>query len=369
MKPRLLLAGVFASLMITGLGLLARWPARADGGIQPAGGQSDLGLVHLAQVDVGGPAHAVTVQGDYAYVAVGDVTALGNHRLVVVNVSDPTEPQAVGQTEDFSYIHGIYVTGTHAFVAAGIAGLRVLDISDPTAPVEVGSYGKGAGDIFVLNSTAYVATDNEGLYILDVSDPTAPRQIGHVGGLSAGDYCNYESVIARGHYAYTAAGTCRLIIFDVSDPGHVQEVGRSQDSGPGYRDAYLSGDYIYAPEGGWHGGSSVHIIDISDPTQPQFVAAAGFGGVANGISGAGTHVYVGTYDDLSTPGGLHVLDISNPAAPQEVLFYALKKGGVRDVFAKGDTVFLAEGENGLEIARLQPMPFKAFLPFVSLSRQ
>jgi len=163
----------------------------------------------------------------------------------------------------------------------------------------------------------------------------------------------------------------------VSDPAHAREVGRyhSPYSHPGYEADYLSGDYIYALIGwGGHGGCAItsgDTINISDAAQPQRVAGMGDVGVGAvlGISGAGTHVYVTAADDRCHPGGLHVLDISNPAAPQEILFYALRQGRASDVSARGDTVFLAEEENGLEIARLQPMPFKAFLSLVSVVHQ
>jgi hypothetical protein len=362
MKPRLLIAGVLAFVMITGLGVLMRWPAWADSGAQPATAQGDLGLVHLAQVDVGGSAYAVTAQGDYAYVAVRKDEVHPTYSLVIADISVPTAPRVVGHSVGTG---DVVVTGTHAYFTDGY-GLHVLDVSDPTAPVEDGSYDvKRAYYLFVLNSTAYVVVFNEGFYILDISDPTAPRQLGVVPVPDNGGYpADLRAVIARGRYAY-ALGNQGLTIFDVSDPAHAREVGRYPPPPygfPGYEAAYLSGDYIYALIGwGGHGGCAItsgDTINISDAAQPQRVAGMGDVGVGAvlGISGAGTHVYVTAADDRCHPGGLHVLDISNPAAPQEILFYALRQGRASDVSARGDTVFLAEEDSASPAHAVQGFP-------------
>ena len=83
---------------------------------------------------VGGRTEDVAVQGDYAYVAVG-------LRLVVLDVSDPTAPAEIGSTMPFSeFVEGVTVSGSLAYVAAGTAGLWIVDISDPAQPAEIGAY-------------------------------------------------------------------------------------------------------------------------------------------------------------------------------------------------------------------------------------
>ena len=81
---------------------------------------------------VGGPTQAVATQGSYTYVGVG-------LRLVVLNVSNPASLHEVGATAPFLHsVEGIAVSGTLAYVAAGGAGLRVVDVSDPAHPIEIG---------------------------------------------------------------------------------------------------------------------------------------------------------------------------------------------------------------------------------------
>ena len=72
----------------------------------------------------GGPTQGIAVQGNYAYIGVGS-------RLVVVDISDPANPQSAGRNSiPLDYlVQGVTISGTHAYVAAGTAGLYIVDIA------------------------------------------------------------------------------------------------------------------------------------------------------------------------------------------------------------------------------------------------
>ena len=74
----------------------------------------------------------LTVSGNYAYVAAGDV--------VIVDVSNPVNPHEVGRYVSPSFAMDVRVAGSLAYVADGYAGLRVVDVSNPQQPQEVGYY-------------------------------------------------------------------------------------------------------------------------------------------------------------------------------------------------------------------------------------
>ena len=73
------------------------------------------------------------------------------------------------------------VEGNYAYVAAGYAGLRVIDLTQPNAPREVGafltlSYTTG---VAVQGHYAYIAANQQspearGVYVIDVTDPRNP---------------------------------------------------------------------------------------------------------------------------------------------------------------------------------------------------
>lgn len=85
--------------------------------------------------------------GDYAYMA-ADAQGFDGRMLKVVDVSDPTSPEEVGEwwwpgqgpddeeeADATYYFHGpAYVDGDRAYLAYGDIGMVTLDVSDPTDP-------------------------------------------------------------------------------------------------------------------------------------------------------------------------------------------------------------------------------------------
>ena len=68
----------------------------------------------------------------------------------------------------------VFVSDGLAFVA-GRDGLSILDVTDPTAPVQVGSLTSlgWSSDVFISGRPAFVVGSG-GLRVVDVADPSAP---------------------------------------------------------------------------------------------------------------------------------------------------------------------------------------------------
>jgi hypothetical protein len=113
---------------------------------------------------IGGLTRSVALQGNYAYIGIGP-------RLVILDVSNPTHPAVAGRTDVLPWImRGLAVMGTYAYVAAAGSGLRIINITNPGAPSEVGfcdTPGNAFG-VAVAGSYAYVADSEGGLVILDL---------------------------------------------------------------------------------------------------------------------------------------------------------------------------------------------------------
>ena len=107
--------------------------------------------------------HAVSVSGNYAYVAAGN-------GLAIFNVSNPEKPTLTGRCGTPGSTRGVYISGSTAYVAGGYGGLQIIDISNPKAPVLLGSYDTPdfAIGVYVSGNTAYVADRGSGLQIMDV---------------------------------------------------------------------------------------------------------------------------------------------------------------------------------------------------------
>ena len=109
------------------------------------------------------------VAGDYLYVG-----SMGTG-LNIWDLSIIEFPDLWGVFEDKRAWHP-FVSGDYAFVGGGPDGFYVLDVSDPSDPVEIGSALEelGAGYVYVVGSHAYVTAGDRSLTVLIVDEPTQP---------------------------------------------------------------------------------------------------------------------------------------------------------------------------------------------------
>ena len=118
--------------------------------------------------------HDVVLSDDYAYIADSF------NGLRVVDISDPANPQEVGHFDPTGSTagQGAYFSAPYAYLADGL-GLLVLDVSDPSAPSEAGFYDSigFAVQVQISGAYAYVAGREGGLNIADVSDPADPLHV------------------------------------------------------------------------------------------------------------------------------------------------------------------------------------------------
>lgn len=101
--------------------------------------------------------------------------------LVIVDVTDPTQPKIAGQVETGGFARGVVVEGNIAYVAAGSAGLVVVDVSDLANPTVIGKAEMPGTALRVAYAAGhvYVAAWND-TRAYDVSEPAKPRFIGAV---------------------------------------------------------------------------------------------------------------------------------------------------------------------------------------------
>ncbi len=184
-----------------------------------------------------GPSYTVLVQGNLVFLGSGG-------GVVVLDVSDPSNPQRVGEIRTRGVVVGLDYEAGRLYVADGQGGLEVWDVNEPSAPMRLGSYftpGSAEG-VYVLGDYAYVAAGDGGLRILDITDPSNPYEVGYYDTPgSAWD------VYVLGDYAYVAAGG-GLRILDITDPTNPYEVGYYGTLGYAW-DVYVLGDYAYVADG------------------------------------------------------------------------------------------------------------------------
>lgn len=223
----------------------------------------------------------------------------------------------------------IYVAGNYAYVLNEIDGMSILDISDPSAPILLGTILDNndralslPNRIWVAGNYAYVTSEGDhGVEIIDVSDPSNPTHVGVIFDDITTKLYNPYDICVSGKYAYvTCIGYDALEILDISDPANPSHVGSIVNDATTALDAPYSisvvGNYAYIAS---YRDDGLEILDISDPTNPIHVGAIFddantllFGAYSLDVSGS--YAYVSSLDE----DGVAVIDISDPANPVQV---------------------------------------------------
>ncbi len=200
--------------------------------------------------------------------------------LVILDVSDPNNPQYLSKYYTQVSPEQITLYGDYAYVAggsgAGGAAMMIFDISDKYNPVKVGQYGEDfAGwkiTIDTANSplVAAVCAGDHGVHFVDISDPANPQFLSHYNLPDARD------VLIDGDTAYVIDLQTQLfVVLNVTDYSNFYGYNYFVLPG-GPRKLLKKGDYIYVIEEAGHIDDwippQIQAIDVSDVYNPTIVA-------------------------------------------------------------------------------------------------
>lgn len=217
--------------------------------------------------------------------------------IVIASTADPAHPKPVAEFTDgvTAGVHSAFVYtqpkhGTHVYLTNGSTGsLNIIDITDPMKPKRVGEWrsretraGRSLHDIDVKDGLAYVSYWSDGLVILDVGN-----------GIKGGSPSNPTLV---SNYRYNAESLYP---------------GAAADYGP----CFISGTHT-----AWR---HKNYVFIADEVFPPFAPS-------------------GTWDvgAIRAYGRLQVIDVSDIEKPKSVAWYEPEYGGVHNVWAEGDTLYV-----------------------------
>ncbi len=257
-----------------------------------------------ATCGIGG--RAIAAQGMYAYSAGDD--------LYVIDVSDPENPMPSLVDTGLGYANGrIALSSGRLYVPDLYGGLRIYDVSTPSAPALVGVSAEPEGGYGVapVADLAYVASPG-GLYVLDVADAAATSVVG-----SDRTWGGVSDVCIVGRYAYVALADAGLRIIDLEASGGPVEVGSYRPPDGCMRSVDVAWPYLYGGTRSSDSGGFV-VIDISDASNPtavgSFVSDPIGGDCPPVVTASGGYVYLPTRCESA----LKVIDVTDPANPTQV---------------------------------------------------
>lgn len=296
--------------------------------------------------------------------------------IVIASLEDPAHPQVIAEFTDgvTSGVHSTFIYqqerfGTHIYLTNnGTGALHIVDISDPYNPREAGRWitdrpdaGRSLHDVDVQDGLAYLSYWNDGLVILDVGN-----------GVKGGSPTNPQFV---SQFKYDLNELYRDVEA-VGGPGFIR----------GTHTAWRHNDYVFiadevfpatqvrgaqdAAAGRAYG--RMQVVDVSDLENPRSVAwyEPEFGGVHN-LWAAGDTLYMGAYN-----GGFRVFDISGElrgdlrAGGREMGHlntadmdgYVANSAMTWGMVVKDGLIYVSDMYNGLWIVRIEPREDRRLIP-------
>lgn len=299
------------------------------------------------QIDTIGTTTDVEVLDNYAYVSAE------TSGLQIIDISDPTSPLLIGSYNAQGCVWRVQVSNKYAYIAVGDSSIQIVDISDPKMPIIQGeyitlkdSYNYPPYDPiygFHIYDEYMCITAGYSLYIIDISIPSTPLIVGQT-DLSGG---YFSDVFSTDRYAYCCGPYEGLWIIDISDPSNPYFAAHCDDRVNWEERIYITDNYAYVASGG--SPAKLQIIDISDPINSYEVAVyeqlESYG--CNDINISGGYAYVADGNS-----GLKVIDISNPTNPVPIETFNTI-GSASGVYISGGYAYIADGVEGLAIIKIE----------------
>jgi len=239
---------------------------------------------------------------------VNDTLAFANfgRNLKILNIADSSNPICLGEIKVASVAYDIFATDSLVYVSTEDSGLRIIDISDPVFPAEIGYYnpnGGWMGGIYVKDSFAYIASTDSGFQVINIADPENPVKVGEFKEISL----NYESRIeVKDSLAYVAFSYGGVKIIDVSNLFSPNTVGSYDMGGMASAKAvHIKDTLAYVALG----DSGFCILNVTNPASPEFVGGYVTGGFAIDVSVRDTIACLTDVDN-----GITIFNVSDPAS-------------------------------------------------------
>ncbi|RMH11264.1 MAG: hypothetical protein D6701_15285, partial [Gemmatimonadetes bacterium] len=244
---------------------------------------------------------SVWVQGGFAYTGTRDTRDAGGSSfpgktLYVWDLAAAGGPSLVDSLQvDAATVADVHVRAdgqlgalAHLGASDGLGGITLFDPSDPAHPTVITRFTDGleAGvrNVWLDGTHAYVALegDAQGLRVIDVSNPAAPAVVASFfGGVSF-----LDDVIVRDGLAFLAHFNAGVIVLDVGNgmrggtPAAPVEVSRIVPAGAQVHALWYwpAGGTLFAAEDDADTPGALHVIDVSDLSNPTEVATFESGG-------------------------------------------------------------------------------------------
>lgn len=302
----------------------------------------------VATLNLPGPARNLVVAEGVAYIACDQAG------LALVDVRQPASPTLLSTVSSLTKIQGLAITAGRLYVTLFASGvdpaLAVVDVSNPRQPHLLGRQplpGKPIG-VALRGDQLLVAAGNAGLLILELGQglPRLITQLPLPGPAL--------SVLVVGEHAYVTCtkGGLAVIGWGPSGPNLLAHLPL-----PGVHVRMAAGSgRLYLPATG--GG---RVIDIEHPSQPRSLGVFPAPRSTLGAAVLGEWLYLNSFDQ-----GIQVLDLTDPTPLQsaeqvgfeEMIVHIAVEEKLMAVATTSGNLHLLQGEDGKPLRPMASLPLK-----------
>lgn len=278
------------------------------------------------------PAEQVAISGQTAYVAAGST-------LTVFDISNTRELLELGHLEMPDQIYAMSVESDRAYLAVGLEGLHIVQVTNGTTPQLVGIHPTPgqAVDVSIIGTHAIISNLMTGLEIVNISNAREPTLV------ATAETPGYQrSVSTSGNFAFVVDQPSGVHVFDVRLPSEPNAVAThpAEDEPPRSVTVRDNRAYVVYQQTG-----VIEIVDTSDPTSPHKLGSFQANGRPQTVSIHDTFLVVPL-----GPNGVEIVALNDPEAPQVTATYNTP-GNAVDVATSASHLFIAD-TSSLVVAEL-----------------
>jgi hypothetical protein len=252
----------------------------------------------------------VTVAGNLLYVA----DASG---VAIFDITDPLSPRLLSHLALRAI--DIVVNGPYAYVATGYSLIYVLDVSDPGEPrlIRTIAHEGSSYDLAIAHGVLFIIAGLEGLLSFDLTEPSAPRQLGNYKGPWA------FSVTVRGGYACVNLDD-GIAVLDVSDPAQIFLAAQFREVRSSVAGSVLVEQSVVFSTG--RSQSSLNVAPLAEANTKR-IGSLSYSKASLVLALGKTNVFLASY-------GMLTLD---PTDPQQIVVVSTNNSVRAGVISKSET--------------------------------
>ncbi|MEK6676620.1 MAG: peptidoglycan DD-metalloendopeptidase family protein [Planctomycetota bacterium] len=179
------------------------------------------------------------------------------------NPDIPSNSQTASYSMQSSFPRGIVLSSTFAYVAGAAAGLQIVDIGNPNAPMPRGTYtisGRQVASVAVANNFAYVSSFDGDTHVVDVSNHDLPV---FVNGWQLASPYEVDLALAGG-MLYSAQSFSGVEVRDVASAPTAPPIVATYNTASSARAVAIDGELVYVADG-FGGLVILELIDFRPP--------------------------------------------------------------------------------------------------------